>query len=455
MAQEILMPKLGLTMTEGTIEEWKYKEGDAIKKGDILFSVATDKLTNDVEAEADGILLKILLPQGETAPCKAVIGYLGQAGETVPNITAKIGAPDETCKPSAAMAAPPQQSPAREPGTPVLASPAAKKLAREKGLALENITGTGPKGRITLEDVEAYLANPQPAQTELSVKTTPMAAKLARELGVDTSKLNIQGRVMKTDVLAAAGVKASAPADETGVSAALEDLESNDLPPVKVNPLRRSIAANMSASWHTSPRVTYTRPVECTAIKELRSRLKDSLNEQGVKLTYNHILMKVVSKALMEFPDVNASFSDNMLTHHKHVNMGLAVAKGDGLIVPNVKRCEEKSLTAIARETEALIEATRTGKIAMENMTGGTFTISSLGPYGITCFSPIINQPELAILGVCDMVDTPVVRDGQIVIRTMMNLSLTADHRVVDGVMASKFLKRICEILENPSLLLA
>ena len=256
--------------------------------------------------------------------------------------------------------------------------------------------------------------------------------------------------VMKADVLAAAGVgAAAAPAAEAAAA-----VESNDEKPVKVNPLRRSIAANMTNSWHTSPRVTYTRPVEVTAMKDLRAKLKDGLKEQGIKLTYNHILMKVVAKALTEFPDVNASFADNMLTRHKHVNMGLAVAKGDGLIVPNVKNCEEKSLAQIAQETEALIEATRTGKLGMEDMTGGTFTISSLGPYGITSFSPIINQPELAILGVCDMVDTPVVRNGEIVIRTMMNLSLTADHRVIDGVMASKFLKRIAELLENPYMLL-
>ena len=266
---------------------------------------------------------------------------------------------------------------------------------------------------------------------------------------MDVSKLDVQGRVMKADVLAAAGVGAAAtPAVEAAAA------ESNDEKPVKVNPLRRSIAANMTNSWHTSPRVTYTRPVEATAMKELRAKLKDGLKEQGIKLTYNHILMKVVAKALTEFPDINASFADNMLTRHKHVNMGLAVAKGDGLIVPNVKNCEEKSLAQIAKETEALIEATRSGKLGMEDMTGGTFTISSLGPYGITSFSPIINQPELAILGVCDMVDTPVVRDGQIVIRPMMNLSLTADHRVVDGVMASKFLKRIAELLENPYMLL-
>lgn len=151
----------------------------------------------------------------------------------------------------------------------------------------------------------------------------------------------------------------------------------------------------------------------------------------------------------------DASFKDNMLTHHKHVNMGLAVAKGDGLIVPNVKSADTKSLAQIAQETEALIEATRDGKIAMEDMTGGTFTISSLGAFGVRNFSPIINQPELAILGVCDMVDTPVVFNGEIVIRPMMNLCLTADHRVVDGVQACKFMQRIVELLENPYLLLA
>ena len=449
MALEILMPKLGLTMTEGTIEEWKFKEGDAVKKGDVLFSVATDKLTNDVEAEADGILLKILLPEGETASCKAVIGYIGQAGEVVPTAGEnKIEAPEETRSDNIGIQA--EKTDTRAPGAPVLASPAAKKLAKEKGIDLVSIPGTGPKGRITLEDVEAYLAKPQPAEGEAGQKTSPMAAKLAAELGVDVSKLDVQGRVMKADVLAAAGVgAAAAPAAEAAAA-----VESNDEKPVKVNPLRRSIAANMTNSWHTSPRVTYTRPVEVTAMKDLRAKLKDGLKEQGIKLTYNHILMKVVAKALTEFPDVNASFADNMLTRHKHVNMGLAVAKGDGLIVPNVKNCEEKSLAQIAQETEALIEATRTGKLGMEDMTGGTFTISSLGPYGITSFSPIINQPELAILGVCDMVDTPVVRNGEIVIRTMMNLSLTADHRVIDGVMASKFLKRICELLENPYLLL-
>lgn len=440
MATEVLMPKLGLTMTEGTIEEWKKKEGDAVKKGDVLFSVATDKLTNDVECDTDGTLLKILVSEGGTVECKAVVAYIGQAGEAVPGGAAAAPATESAAAPAAAEPAPAAPS-TRESGARVLASPAAKKMAKEKGYDLSAIPGTGPDGRVTLEDVENFTSGP---------KTSPMAAKLAAELGVDVSKLDTNGRVMKADVLTAAGVPAAEPAP-----AAPSPVQgSNDLPPVKVSPLRRSIAANMAASWTTSPRVTYTHPVDATEMKVLRAKLKDGLKEQGIKLTYNHILMKVVAKALTEFPNINASFKDNLLTRHPHVNMGLAVAKGDGLIVPNVKSCESKSLAQIAAETEGLIEATRTGKLALEDMTGGTFTISSLGPYGITNFSPIINQPELAILGVCDMVDTPVVRDGQIVVRTMMNLCLTADHRVVDGVMASKFLKRLAELLENPFMLL-
>ena len=433
MAYEILMPKLGLTMTEGTVEEWKFREGDYVKKGDALFSVSTDKLTNDVESEAEGGLLKILLPAGETAPCKAVVGYLGQEGESVPG-----GAkPDEgTAAPQTETAPAAKPAYERRSGEPVIASPAAKKLAREKHIELSLVEGTGPKGRITLEDVENFLK----AEAEkLPVKTSPTAAKLAAELGVDTTTLGVEGRVMKADVLAAA--------ESAGVGRVPE---SNELPPVRVNSLRRSIAANMLNSWHTSPRVVYTMPVDCTAMKALRAQLK----ARGAAVSYNHIIMKVAAKALTEFPDMNARFADNSLIRYRHVNMGLAVAKNDGLIVPNVKQCEEKSLSEIAQATERLIEAVRSGSITMEDITGGTFTITNLGNYGVTYFSPIINQPELAILGVCAMADTPVVRDGEVVIRPMMNLCLSADHRVIDGVMGAAFLKRVCELLENPCLLL-
>jgi pyruvate dehydrogenase E2 component (dihydrolipoamide acetyltransferase) len=441
MAQEVLLPKLGLTMTEGTIDEWKFKEGEFVKKGDILYSVSTDKLTNDVEAEAEGVLLKILVPDGETAQCKAVVAYLGKSGETVSQASSSGEKTQEKAQGESGKVT--TQAPAAPLRENILASPAAKKLAKENNIDLGLVAGTGPSGRITLQDVEAYCASLQQDNSEEKTKTSPMAAKLAEELGVDVAKITADGRIMKQDVLAAAGGDIEKVAEKIG----------NDLQPVKVNALRRSIAANMTLSWHTSPRVTYTHPVDTSAMKELREKLKETCKEQQIKLTYNHIIIKMAAKALMEFPDVNASFADNMITRHSHANVGLAVAKGDGLIVPNVKGADTKSLLEIAKETEVLIEATRSGKIGMEDMTGGTFTISNLGPYGITNFSPIINQPELAILGVCDMVETVVVRNGQMEIRPMMNLCLTADHRAVDGVMAAKFLKRLCDLLENPYLL--
>lgn len=403
MAEKILMPKMGMTMTEGTVEEWKVKEGDTVKTGDILFTASTDKITNDVESQHDGTILKIIVPEGTTVDVYSVVAYIGAAGESIPDEENASPTPAEnepSGEPSGASGPSAGSSPASDQ---VKASPAAKKLAREKGIDLSLVTGTGPNGKIKIEDVEQYL---------------------------------------EADVEAAAH---SAPPEE----------DDNNLPPKKVDPLRRSIAKNMTESWHISPRVTYTRPVDMTEAKEMRRRLKDAMGNQGLKITYNHILMKVCARVLMEIPDVNGSFSDNMLTHHRHANVGLAVAKGDGLIVPNVKRCEEKSLTEISREMDALIRKTRNGDVALEDITGGTFTISSLGPYGITSFSPIINQPELAILGVCDIVDTPVVRNGEIVIRPIMNLSLTADHRVIDGVKASRFLQRVAEILENPYLLMS
>ena len=178
-----------------------------------------------------------------------------------------------------------------------------------------------------------------------------------------------------------------------------------------------------------------------------------TMEAKKIQLTYNHIIMFVVSRVLMEFPDINASFKDNMLTRHQHVNLGLAVARGDGLLVPNLKHCEGLSLAEIALGTQEMVEAVRSGKVEKQDLSGGTFTITNLGPYGITEFSPIINQPELAILGICEMVDTPVVRNGEIVIRPIMNLCLTADHRVIDGVMAARFLRRIAQILENPYIL--
>ena len=329
MVTEVLMPKFGLTMTEGTIEEWKVKEGDSVKKGDVLFSVATDKLTNDVEADADGILLKVLVGEGGTAECKSVIAYIGEANDVIPGAAAPVvDKPSEAAESAAAVSPSVAAAAPKAVGDYVLAMPLAKKLAKEKGYDLSKIPGTGPNGVILARDVEAFVAGP---------KMSPMAAKLAAEYGVDVTKLDakVQGRVMKADVLAAVGTKEETAPAAAVAAAPVVAAEGDKV--VKVSPLRRSIAANMTKSWTTSPRVTYTRAVDVTEMKNLRAKLKDGLAAKGIKLTFNHILMKVVAKALTEFPEINSSFADNMLTMHAHVNMGLAVAKDGGLIVPNVK----------------------------------------------------------------------------------------------------------------------
>ena len=448
MAIEVLMPKLGLTMEEGTIEEWKMKVGDTVKKGDILFSVATDKLTNDIEAEDDGVLISILVGEGETVPCKTVIGYLGAAGEQAP---AGGAAAAPVAAPAAPAAAPAAAAPvtaaapvARPAGEYVLATPYAKKLASDKGYDLAAIAATGYNGVIVARDVEAHVAGPH-------IKASPVAAKMAAELGVDLASIGTDGqRIMKADVQAAVAPAAAPAAAAAPVAAADEDEV------IKVTPMRRAIAKNMENSWHTSPRVTFTRPFDATGMKDLRKALNKSLEPKGIKVSYNHIIMKVVSMVLRDYPDINGSFADNKLIHHKHINMGLAVAQpSGGLVVPNVKDCDKKSLAEISVEADKLAKDGKAGKLGMDAMSGGTFTITNLGNYGLTNFSPIINQPELAILGVCAMIDTPVVRDGQIVVRPMMNLCLTADHRVIDGVQAAEFLQKVCEMLENPILMLA
>ena len=419
MAINILMPKLGLTMTEGTIDMWYKHEGDQVNKDDLLFSVTTDKLTNDITSDVDGILLKIFHEAGETVSCKTVVACVGTPDETVSVPSSNRKLIDSTNK---------------NRDTYVRATPYAKKLAKEHGCNLSQLEVTDRT--IKAKDVQSWLGHTS------NIKISPTAAKMAQERNIDLSKLTGKGRIMKHDLGDTEKVKKQ--------KLQLPD----DPPPIRVSGLRRTIAENMTVSWNVSPRVTYTHSVNASEMKRLRDQLNHTRNSQNYLVSYNHILIMAVAKALMEFPHVNASFSQNQLTLHTHANIGLAVAKEDGLLVPNLKNCEEKSLLEISRETEQLIDRTRNGTIKPENLKGGTFTITNLGPYGITHFSPIINQPELAILGVCAIVDTPVIQKDSVVIQPMMNLCLTADHRVIDGAMAAQFLDKICKILENPYLLL-
>ena len=445
MATEILMPKLGLTMTEGTIDEWKKNVGDAVSKGEILFSVETDKLTNDVEAEADGVLLAITVPAGETVACKTVIGWLGAAGEAVPSAGAAAPAAAEASA-SPAAGAPAEAAPvaaARAAGEYVPATPYAKKLAKEKGFDLASIPATGYKGVVVAKDVLGFTPAAA-APAEAPVKASPLAEKVAADLGIDLRDVKAaHGRVLAEDLLR---YIAETREKAAGGEAACEREEVKPM-----SGMRKAIAKNMLASVQTSPTVTFNLGIDMTEMKRYREQLK----AKEIKVSYTDLLVKFVAKALTEFPLLNCSVEDNKIIYKHYVNMGVAVALDNGLVVPNIVDADKKSLTEISAEVKEMAKQAREGKLPPEKLKGGTFTITNLGMYGIESFTPIINQPEVAILGVNTMEDKVVVRNGEMCIRPIMNLSLTADHRVVDGSVAAEFLQRVKSLMENPALILA
>lgn len=301
--------------------------------------------------------------------------------------------------------------------------------------------GTGPNGRVTEDDVNNYTPGPAAptAPAVVETKVSPLAAKVAADIGLELKDVPAHGRILAQDILAF--LESSR---EKGGADAREET-------VPMNGMRKAIAKNMLNSHMTSPTVTFNLGVDMSAMKNYRDQLKS----RDIKVSYTDLLVKFVAKALTEYPLLNCSMEDNKIIYKHYVNMGVAVALDNGLLVPNVTDADKKTLTQIHDEVKELADEARSGKLPMEKLKGGTFTITNLGMYGIESFSPIINQPEVAILGVTTMEDRPVVRNGEIVIRPIMNLSLTADHRVVDGSVAAEFLQRVKTLLENPALILA
>ena len=444
MAKVIVMPKLGLTMTEGTVSKWLKHEGDTVKEGEGLFEVETDKLTNTIEASVSGVLLKIVAAEGAEVPCLKPVAVIGEPGE---DYAALLGgaAPAEPKAGAEAPAAPAAPAPARAPGERVLASPAAKKLAKSLGIDISLVSGTGPKGRITEEDVKNYkpagaAPSPMPEDSGPKVKASPLAAKVAADIGVELKDIPAHGRVLAADILAAVQGAGTGPAP----AAPREEA-------VPMNGMRKAIANNMLNSHMTSPTVTFNLGIDMTELKRLREQLKSD----DVKVSYTDLLVKIVAKALTEFPLLNCSVDGNKIIYKHYVNMCVTVALDNGLVVPNVRDADKKTLSEISAEVKELAAKAREGRLPMDALSGGTFTITNLGMYGIESFSPIINQLEVAILGVNTMEDKVVVVNGEICVRPIMNLSLTADHRVVDGSVAAQFLQRIKKLMENPALLLA
>jgi pyruvate dehydrogenase E2 component (dihydrolipoamide acetyltransferase) len=452
MISEVILPKLGQTMESGAIVEWLKEEGDPVQRGEVLFTVESDKAVLEVEATARGFLRKILVPAGQTVPVLTAVALITrEADEDIGEYegTSRQGIRGEELAPKRVELERVDPEPARATGR-IVASPRARKAAREKGVDLAHVSGTGPNGRIVEQDVIEHLA--------ARPRVTPVARRTAEALGVSLESVSGTGpggRIVKADVEAAAPlapvpvaapVPAEAPAGETPVA------ES-----VPLTGMRRIIAERMAASHTATARVTLVTEADATALVEAREQLKASVTEEwGFAPGYNDLLGLVVARALGEFPYMNARLSADgtAIERLPGVNLGLAVDTERGLLVPVIRDADRKGLRAIASEFRALVERARLGRSLPDDLSGGTFTITNLGMYDVDAFTPIINLPEAAILGVGRIQPKAVVREGQIVARQMWTLSLTFDHRLVDGAPAARFLQRIKQLVENPFLLL-
>jgi pyruvate dehydrogenase E2 component (dihydrolipoamide acetyltransferase) len=463
MATEVILPKLGQTMEEGTIIEWYKREGDEVKRGEVLFTVESDKATLEAESPGRGILRKILTPAGSTVPVLTVVGiitrsededistYLGGATGEVPRLV------------TPAMEGKGEAAPAAEAPVPrgrIFASPRARMRAQELGVELSLLSGSGPNGRIVEQDVLSYV--------ESLPKATPLAHKLAADLGMDLMQVmgtGVGGKITQSDVEAAHAAAQAAPTPTPGLSAAaaaaVQLPTAIKLPPAEVRAtvplsgLRGIIAERMSFSAHTTARVSLVTEVDATAFVEARTKLRESVTDEwGFAPGYTDLLAVIVARALREYPYMNARLNGDVIEQLTHVNLGIAVDVERGLLVPVIRDADQLGLRELGARFRELVGRAREGKSLPDELSGGTFTITNLGMFEIDAFTPVINPPELAILGVGRIVAKPVAADGKVVVRQMLTLSLVFDHRLVDGAPAARFLQRIKRLIENPYLLL-
>ena len=418
MSSQVTLPRLGQGMETGTIVRWLKSEGDSVEKGEALYELDTEKVTQEVEAEASGVLLKILAGEGEEIEVGKAIAVIGEQGEEVPEGEAED--PTEVSEDDAqeeGSPAPerederergreeapegpsePEQSVESTNGGRVKASPLARRIARERGIELSALRGTGPEGRIVAEDVE---------------------------------------RASATGAVAAPA--AAAPTGEVEV--------------VKLNQMRKTIARRMTEAWE-APAFQISMSADMTASVRLREALLAQVKEGGVRPTYSDILTKVVALALMRHRDVNAHFAGDSVKLFPNANIGIAVAIPHGLVVPVIPGCERLTIPEIAAARADIVSRTREGKLRAEDLDGGTFTISNLGMYGVERFTAVLNPPQAGILAVGAIEERAVVVDGDFEIQPRMDMTLTIDHRSVDGATASEFLATVKSFLEEPGLAL-
>jgi len=434
MATKVIMPKLSPTMEEGQISRWLKKEGDKVAMGEPLAEIDTDKATMEMQALANGVLRKILVNEGQAAPLGELIAIIGEADEDIAALLSEAPATAPAQKEEAPKAAEPAPAPAEQPAPQaqaaaagaavngrqtapaaaaassgrLIVSPLAARMAAESGLDLRLVQGSGPGGRIIKKDIEAALSEPK---AEPSAQRYPRAVEPAR-------------------FQAAPVAAASAYRDEPATQ------------------IRQTIAKRLVTSLGPVPHFFLTTDIEMDRAAEMRRGI--NALDPDLKISINDIVIKVAAAALIQHPEVNASFQEKFVRYYEHADIGVAVAIEDGLITPVVRAADQKSLSQIAAEVRELAERARAKRLKPEEYTGATFSISNLGMFGIDEFTAVINPPEGAILAVGAMTAKPVVRDNEIVVRQIMRVTMSCDHRVIDGATGAKFLQTFKKILENP-----
>ena len=435
MATKVIMPKLSPTMEEGQIARWLKKEGDKVAMGEPLAEIDTDKATMEMQALTEGVLRKIIIGEGQSAPLGQPIAIIGAADEDISSLLSEASAaapapaqqqappPEKQPEPApapAAQPAPPQAKAAAAASTSngrqtasaaassgrLIVSPLAARMAAESGLDLRSVQGSGPNGRIIKKDVEAALSQPKPA---------PAPQRYPRP------------------------VEPGQPVPAGAPSAYRDEPASQ---------IRQTIAKRLVTSLGPVPHFFLTTDIEMDRAAEMRRGINEL--DPDLKISINDIVIKVTAAALMQHPEVNASFQEKFVRYYEHVDIGVAVAIEDGLITPVVRAADQKSLSQIAAEVRELAERARSKRLKPEEYTGATFSISNLGMFGIDEFTAVINPPEGAILAVGAMTPKPVVRNNEIVIRQIMRVTMSCDHRVIDGATGAKFLQTFKKILENP-----
>jgi pyruvate dehydrogenase E2 component (dihydrolipoamide acetyltransferase) len=430
MAINIEMPKLSDTMTEGTVIKWHKQVGDSVEVGDVLAEIETDKATMEMEAFDDGTITEILVKDGEKAMIGGILAVLNGDSAAAPSSAAPAttSAAAEPSTAPAAAKAPVPAAPVSNDGNRVKASPLARKIAAEKGVDLQGISGTGPAGRIVKNDVEAASSSPKKSADATAASALAAAVK---------------SKATAPSVPAAAPAQAIIPVAKDGDER------------IELSSMRKVIASRLLTSKVTIPHFYLHVEADATPLMTLRQQVNEQAEKtHGNKYSVNDFILKAVINAAQTVPAINASFAGDHIVKFKHIGLSVAIAVEDGLVTPVIKQAETQSLLAISKAVKDFAVRAKDKKLKPDEFDGGTITVSNLGAWGIESFDAIVNPPQAAILSVGAAIEKPVVKNGQIVPGLRMNLGLSADHRVVDGAVAAQFLSEVKKLIEQPAMML-